>query len=37
MFPELYFNIGLKKEFFGPFVSQLVLMVVVLLMLFAGR
>ncbi|MEN8166602.1 MAG: cache domain-containing protein [Pseudomonadota bacterium] len=34
-FPELYFNIGLKRDFFDPFVSQLAPMVVVLLMLFA--
>ncbi|VAW83402.1 hypothetical protein MNBD_GAMMA16-2093 [hydrothermal vent metagenome] len=34
-FPELYFNIGLKRDFFDPFVSQLTPMFVVLLMLFA--
>lgn len=34
-FPELYFNIGLKRDFFDPFVSQLAPMLVVLLMLFA--
>jgi len=34
-FPELYFNIGLKRAFFDPFVSQLAPIFVVLLMLFA--
>ena len=34
-FPELYFNIALKREFFDPFVSKLAPIVVVLLMLFA--
>jgi hypothetical protein len=34
-FPELYFNIGLRRDFFDPFVSQLAPMVVVLLMLFS--
>lgn len=34
-FPELYFNIGLKRDFFDPFVSQLAPMLVVLFMLFA--
>lgn len=34
-FPELYFNIGLKRDFFDPFVSQLAPILVVLLMLFA--
>lgn len=34
-FPELYFNIGLKRDFFDPFVSQVTPMLVVLLMLFA--
>jgi len=34
-FPELYFNIVLKRDFFDAFISQLAPLVVVLLMLFA--
>ncbi len=34
-FPELYFNIGIKRNFLDPFVSNLSPVVVVLIMLFA--
>ena len=34
-FPELYFYVSLKRDFFGPFISQLAPMFVVILMLFA--
>jgi len=34
-FPELYFNIGIKRNFLDPFVSNLSPVVVVLVMLFA--
>lgn len=34
-FPELYFNIGLKRSFLDPFVSSMAPVLVVLLMVFA--
>lgn len=35
MFPELYFQIGVKRRFLNPFISNLTPIIVVLLMLFA--